>query len=421
MIALLLILILLVPAHTTWAAGVAVVQSTAPTTNGGTQDFTSPGFGTPVCALFFASYGTANGTVVDHAMMAIGFSDFTNERALAAGQEDSAGTTDTGQGTSSHALRTILNTDQTVDGTSLATTITDGVRLTWADAPPSGYLVTAVMFSAQTVSNCRVGSLIPSTTIGGTASASGFGWQPDLVMGLSRNNANANTRWSIGMALNDSGIVQFATGQNSQNGVTTSDVHSVMRNDRLVLNPLSTGGSSMDVTSFDSGGFTVTTRDDVSANEILYLAMKLATGISAKLSTCTSPTVTGAHSCTGTGWRPEAGILLQSIVPSLGVYHSTSADNETIGISAGTTVGWFTSSVTDDDGTGTANTASMTDSKPVRLMKDGADYMTATFTGFQADGADYDYTVVNGTPRFRIALFFEETASAVRPRSEVRY
>ena len=136
-LAFLLLLLFSTPAY---AQGVAVVKSAAPTSNGGTQDFTVTGFGTPVCAMFFLSYGTINGTAVDNAMLSFGFSDFTNHRGIAHVSEDSGTTTDT-MSQRATTLITLLNTDQSTDGTATASTITDGVRLTWADAPPSAYLV----------------------------------------------------------------------------------------------------------------------------------------------------------------------------------------------------------------------------------------------------------------------------------------
>lgn len=397
-----------------YAQGVAVVKSAAPTSNGGTQDFTVTGFGTPVCAMFFFSYGTANGTAVDNAMLSFGFSDFTNHRGIAHVAEDSATTTDTQSDRNATALISLLNTDQSVDGTATAATITDGVRLTWADAPPSAYLVTAVMFNSSMFSNCTVGTLTPNASVDATASVSGLGWQPDLIL-AAYAGSTTSARTSFGMALNDGGIVQYSAGQASTTALATSSVTSAMMSTRLAFNALSlTTVASYQLTSFDSGGFTLTTRDNTAAvNDVYYLTAKLATGASAKLVTCTSPTATGAHSCTGAGFTPTGAIMSHTAAAALDTLESD-GDAETYGLSAFTSTTQSFSGISDDDNVAAQNTASMTSINPIRMIKDAADYMVATFTGWQSDGVDLNYTTTDGTARYRAILFLKGVSTATR-------
>jgi hypothetical protein len=408
-----------------YAVGVAVVQSAAPTSDGGTQDFTLTGFGTPVCAMFIVGFGTANGTVVDHAALGIGFSDFTNEREVSFLSKDTAGNTDTGTNTGYAALRTLVSTDQTVNGTAVASTITDGVRLTWADAPPSAYLVTVVMFNSNIFSNCKVGTHLTDAVLDGSSSQSGFGWQPDLVLSVATGSTAddgdyANIRQSIGLTVNDGGVVQYASGWNVGGGDVNSDIYQVVRSDRLQVMPLGTSLSSTSMGSFDSGGFTVITRDTAATKRISYLAAKLATGKRVKLLDCMTPTTTGNHSCTGTGWTPEAGIMLQTIVPDLATYYSSGGThNESYGISAFDASNSYTATVWQDDGV-PSNAISLTNNKAVHLRKDGADFMVGTLTGFQSNGADFNYTTMDSTTRHRPVLFFETApAPTVRPRRPI--
>lgn len=404
-----LFLLLSAPAY---AQGVAVVKSAAPTSNGGTQDFTVTGFGTPVCAMFFLSYGTANGTAVDNAMLSFGFSDFTNHRGIAHVSEDSGTTTDTQSDRSATGLITLLNTDQSVDGTATASTITDGVRLTWADAPPSAYLVTAVMFNSSMFSNCTVGTLTPNASVDATASVSGLGWQPDLVL-AAYAGSTVSARTSFGMAVNSGGITQYSAGQAHTTGLATSSVTSAMLSNRIAFNGLSlTTVASYELTSFDSGGFTLTTRDNTTAvNDVYYLAAKLAAGASAKLATCTSPTATGAHSCTGAGFAPTGAIMSHTAAAALGTLE-TDGDAEPYGLSAFTSTTQSFSGISDDDAVAAQNTASMTSINPVRMIKDAADYMVATFTGWQSDGVDLNYTTTDGTARYRAILFLKGVSTA---------
>lgn len=412
MILALILLLLSTPAY---AQGVAVVKSAAPTSNGGTQDFTVTGFGTPVCVMFFLSYGTSNGTAVDHAMLSFGFSDFTNHRGIAHVSEDSGTTTDT-MSQRATTLITLLNTDQSTDGTATASTITDGVRLTWADAPPSAYLVTAVMFNASMFSNCTVGTLTPNASVDATASVSGLGWQPDLIL-AAYAGSTTNARTSFGMALNDGGVVQYSAGQAHTTALATTSPTSAMLSNRIAFNGLSLSTvASYELTSFDSGGFTLTTRDNTTAvNDVYYLAAKLAVGASAKLATCTSPTATGAHSCTGAGFTPTGAIMSHTAAAALGTLE-IDGDAEPYGLSAFTSTTQSFSGVSDDDNVAAANTASMTSINPIRMIKDAADYMVATFTGWQSDGVDLNYTTTDGTARYRAVLFLKGVVSAATRR-----
>lgn len=407
-----LVVCLLLLGSPVYAQGVAVVQSAAPTINGGTQDFTVSGFGTAACAMFFLSYGTTNGTAATHAMVSVGFSDFTNHRGIGVSLESTGGATDTGAVRSIGGVISLLSLDQTQDGVATASTITDGVRLTWSDAPPSAYLVTAVMFNSTVFSNCAVGTLTLAGIVDTTTSVSGLGWQPDVILGLyAASTVNARVSW--GAALNDGGVVQYSQALGATNANTTSDTYSRVVNNRISYNATELGADG-EVTSFDSGGFTVTSRTGTSVvSDLYYLTAKLAPGMSAKLTTCSSPTVTGAHSCTGAGFTPQAAIMLHSNVTALNTASVSTTNSEIFGISAftgsaaGSVMGWM------DDNTATTGSESMADTKPVRLRKDSADYMTATLTGWQSDGADFNYTTTDSSARIRPILFFK--AVSVRP------
>lgn len=403
MIVLLILILLGGPAY---AQGVAVVQSAAPTSNGGTQDFTSTGFGTPVCAMFFLSYGTAAGTAVSHGMVSIGFSDFTNMRGVSVATESTGAAQDTGAIRNASNLVSQLSTDQTTDGTATAATITDGVRLTWADAPPSAYLVTAVMFNSRMFSNCSVGTITPSGVLDGTAAVSGLGWQPDLIL-AAYAGATTHARVSFGVAIADSGVVQYAVSTGMTDGLATSDMQSRVTNNRIAYYPPDTG-TNLEVTSFDSGGFTLATRDGTaSVQDMYYLTAKFASGASGKLASCSSPTSTGSHSCTGAGFAPVAAIMGHSNVTSVNSTSTSGTNSEIYGVSAFTSVASGSSMLWQDDNSATASAESMTSTSAINLRKDSAAYMVATLTGFQSDGADFNYTTTDGSAHIRFILFLK--------------
>lgn len=391
---------------------VAIAQSAAPTSNGGTQDFTVSGFGSPLCAMFFATAGTANGTAVSDAMLAVGVTDFTNSYSIASMSEDAQATTDTGASSGTTALRTLASTNQAVDGTATASVITDGARLTWSDAPPSAYLINAVLFGGANVSNCSVGTLAANASVDSTASTTAPGFQPDLIVFITANGTTHN-RNSIGLAVNDGGVVQRSIGMADQDSATGAQVVGVIRDERIVLNPSAgTGLATVELTSFDTNGFTMTTRDSTtSIPTVGYMAIKFGGGVSAKLVTCAAPTATGMHSCTGAGWTPQAGIMLHTESLAVGTYYSTD-DGEVLGISAFSVGSSASSAIYVEDSDGTSNSESISSTNPVRLRKDGADFMSATLSQFNADGVELNYSVTPASARQRAVLFIKSSAGS---------
>lgn len=407
LIALLLIIVMwAVPVH---AAEFAVAQNTLPTSNGGTADFTSSGFGTPKCAYFYGGYGTVNGTVVSDAGLWLGFYDGTNEFGNGFAAEDGQTTTDTGsQGNASGAGITLLSTDQTTDGTCTASWITDGVRLTCADAPPSAYLLNVLLIGGPGVSNCAVGQLTSNATLNGTASTTAPGFTPDVVIGFSRFGDAAHSRIGLGFAWRNGGtIVQRAAALYNQGAVTTSYVASNLVTNRLIINDLIGATATMELTSFDANGFTLTTRDAGLAKTMTYLALKL-NGLSAWLGTSDSPTATGNQGVTGIGFLPQAGLMLHGEWAAVDTGYST-GNGEVLGVSAFTATQSAGSAVSSDDGVGTSNEDSVTDTKACRLRKDGADYATCTVSSMDSDGITFNYTVAPAAVTKRALLLFQSS------------
>lgn len=404
---LLLILVSIVtPAH----ALVGVAQSAAPTSNGGTQDLTVSVLGTAACGLFWTTYGTANGTGVDHSMFAVGFSDFTTGQSVSAADEDNQADTDAGPTSGSTALRTQLVTDQSVDGTASASAITNGIRLTWSDAPPAAYLVNSLIFGADSVDGCHVGTLTASSTEDATASTTAPGFQPNLVFAIVENHTT-HARNSFGFAVDDGGVVQRSAGVTSQDGSASGDLRATTSDSYFAINPFDAPVlGAWELTSFDTTGFTVTTRLNSNGATIRYLAVKLKTGQLPKIVNCSSPTSTGSHSCTGAGWTPQALVMIHTESAAYDTNY-TADDNEVFGLSACDATNCYSGAVNAEDGAATSDAKSITSNVPVRLIKDGADFMTASSSGPQADGWNFSYSVAPGSAYVRGVLMIQAASS----------
>lgn len=411
--AILLLLFLLLAAPS-WAAEFAMVQCVLPTVNGGTVDCISSGFGTPKGALVFGGYGTANGTVVNHAGFWIGGYDGTNQNGMGAVSEDGQADSDVGfiRDTNS-ILPTLLETDQSQDGDCTASFITDGIRLTCADAPPAAYRMNVVLIGGSGVSSVYVGSATGHATQNSSTSVTSPGFEPDVVLAWAQVSTTATSatifRYSLGFATNEASIVQRSIGMSDANAAASMNTSSILTTNRLVTNAVNGATfATLELTSFDATGFTVTTRDAATGPAFGYMAIKFS-GLSVKGMTSAAPTSTGSQAVTGVGFNPQFGLMFQGEFAATDTLYG-SDNGEVFGVSAFTGSASGSSATYHEDGDATSNTESMTDNKACRTRKDAADYATCTLTSFDSDGATFNYTATNGTARQRAILFVEAAA-----------
>ena len=398
------------------AAEFAVVQCNLPTVDGGDtgNNCTVSGVGTPKGAFVWGGFGTANDTPVSHAGLWIGGYDGTNQNSIGQTSGNGLDVSDTGSATDSNSALITLDAAHVKDGDCTASFITDGIRLTCADAPPAAYLVNVLLVGGSGVSNVSVGTATGNASVGGTTAVSAPGFTPDIVLAWA-TNATAHWRMSFGFATNEAGptIVQRAISSNDSDNSASMAVNARMATNRLVTNPVGVG--TLELTSFDVNGFTVTTRDSASGVPSFgYLAIKLS-GLSAKLMTSPAPAGTGSQSVTGVNFRPQFGMVLQGEYTAVDTTYSAD-DNEVFAISAFTVSASASSAAYNEDSDGTSNTESVTDNKACRTRKGtpNADYATCTLTSFDPDGATFNYTVNVGGAKQRAILFVQAPASSSR-------
>lgn len=386
----------------------------AANTSTGTQDFTVAGFGTPKGAIFLVSYGTANGTAVNHAMLSVGFTDGTRQRAIGIRVENAVvGGSDTGNIESSTAcILTALNSADTTDGVATFDSwITDGVRVNWTDAPPSAYLVTCILFGGSGVSNVYVDDFTTPGVVDTAQDITAPGFQPDVVISFSAINAfndtNSSTaRPSLGFAVRDGSDTQRSASWTETDNASPAanilvvDTNSVARN--------ATGGAGAaeaQVTDWDANGFSIYQRANTTVLEGIFFCFKL-NGLSAKVATVATPTSTGSNSVTGVGFTPQFCMLgLTSALLVDTVYSDDNAECFGVGVATPS----LSSSLTmfAEDGSTDSDATNMIDNKIIRIRKDRADFITATLTGFTSDGMTLNYTVVDASARQQIGLFIQ--------------
>jgi hypothetical protein len=193
-----------------------------------------------------------------------------------------------------------------------------------------------------------------------------------------------------------------------QNASTNMQVTSRLSTDS-VIHDLNVARNAQ-IQGYDANGFDFFLRGNTgTALSTHYMAVKL-NGLSATLINSASPTATGNHSIGSAGFTPQFGFMLHGEFAAVNTDYGID-DGEVWGLSAFTASDAFTTSIYSEDSDGTSNTESVTDTKPVRLRKDNADYMTATFSTFTSDGATFNYSTVPAAAKQRSVLFIQAQTS----------
>ena len=407
---LLLIPLLCLLASPAWAVDFAVAQSAAPTSNGGTNDLTSSGFGTPLCAFFFLSAGVTNGTAAADSIIAVGAYDGTRQNSFTATADDNVGTSVTdGDTDADSALLTQLASTSVKDSDGTASFITDGARITWADAPPVAYLVNAVLLGGTGVSNCYVNTATSPATQDTATTVSSVGFAADFVIVWSNNSDTGNFNSTVGFVANDGSNTQRSIGMFDTDAAANMNTGAKLSTTRVQQVSVAST-PTVSISNFTSSGFDVFDRDGNGARTIGYMAVKL-NGLSVKVMTTASPNATGSYTHSGVGFTPQFGLMLQGEFAAVDTDY-TSDNGEVFSLSAFTTANQVCGGTYDEDGDTTSIDKSLTDALPVCLYKDGAAYATASFTAFTSDGPTFNYTVAPAAAKQWAGLFVSAPATA---------
>lgn len=276
------------------------VSFLSPTTSG-TQDITISGLGTPIGALSIASVNTSGNTAASGTSINFGFCDGTTENGVAVQALNGLGVTRTRRIGYDDAFIKILdpaNTGVVIAEASFDSWITDGIRLNWTTVHATNqYQVNITLIPSGDLS-VSVGKVATNSTQNGDVSAS-LAFEPDLVLFCSvgtttaqLNTFQTNARLSLGAASNESNIVQGCFGYNNADSAATTLISSSMNNNYCAKPHL----NSMELTSFNTNGFTITTRDTAGGHDLFYLAINFNHKLKSKISFIDSSTITGNKS-----------------------------------------------------------------------------------------------------------------------------
>lgn len=407
---------------------VRVGQGVIPTGAAGTVDVTWSGAGTPTACMVFTVSATTLDSDSGDSEMSIGFSDFTNEIAFAAGGDHAKDNSDSTHGISDDVVNIQRADTGTIFATCQASTITDGIQLI-RDQAGVAYLFYVVAFFGGEWAVIR--ELNNSTAINNTVNkAHTLSGEPNIGF-FSMNehsvygNGQAVMKRSFGMFTNISEtIVQRAIGFNGTG--TPYLVGSHYSDARVALVTDSNGSidTSVEITAIDGTNIEFTVRDSGMNNDTWGGLVGLIDE-EVKLTTVNSPNDdTSAWNVNDTTFKPQSviGVILE--MQNLNT-NTTNNDGNVFSIFAVDDLGnEHTAGIYQEDGAGSGGSPTQTIERSrlstnliaMNDINNGIEYEMQNLT-FTADG--FDVTAGNNiennatTHLWPMMFIGEETAVSI--------
>lgn len=350
-------------------------------------DVTWTGAGTPVGAVIFASYATAENTNTAHAGLSCGVTDFTTTASVSFFMEDGVADSDSLRAHSETLAINLLN-DTTTVRSATVTAITDGIRITPSGSGTQYRFVAYVAFDAA----AKAFSAGQGTTNGNTfAVTHGLGVAPKAGIycyNSVHNTTDVNGVFSIGLS---NGTTQRTAGFRWQDAQADGIGHLRLEEDRVAIHVNNTGAEfhSIELTSNTSVATTFTARTTTTAGDLIGLLLPLENA-DVQVATLDSPDTTGAWAYTDAGFPVGSALMVPTQATAVDTAYTDVAAAGTLGIFATDMDVELSVSVTDENAATTLNTSSR-HSTELWLGDDDQteDYACDTWaqssTGFTAD------------------------------------
>lgn len=391
---------------------VAVVRVAANTSTG-TQDITTADLGglTPKGAILIATRAVTSGTAADGAGWYVGFTDGTNHANM--GYEDLHGSETTltlgSQDTTSPPVLIIYTgaATGTIDGSAnFSAWITNGITIDWTDAPAAAYLITAYLFAGSDLSAAALVATDVANTVDNVTDITSIGFEADVViLGCNDPVAMANQAGiHLGFIHNDRGgtVVQRAIAMSSRSGQTAGQARATMHTNACAAVYL--GNGSLDwyaeAGSFDSSGFSVTTRNaGANGADLCGLALRFGASpvVSSKVYTYSTPTSTGSNTDANPDFEPQFVMYLMTKT-AVAATLETDADGGPVGVATVDADGdVITMTTAVDDAALVTNTQSLSDTYLNFPTDDGSLTQEATLTSMGSTGPVWNWSGVDSS------------------------
>jgi hypothetical protein len=405
------------------AVSVAVTR-VACNTSTGTQDITITAFGTPKAALFICSEATTDGTAASNYQLSVGAATgVSNEWCLSVNSEDGQASADTQSSTDSdRVIRINTAGTNTVDGDAEFTAfITDGVRINWITAPSAAWLLTVVLFGGDDLS-AHANSVGLGDATDNAVDITAPGFEPTLIIAacndaLAMDANQTHIEPSIGFVHNGVGVSHGNATVYMANGAANGSPDGRCTESYGVMGLNTSGGLDWggEFGSFDSSGFTVTTRNaGANSTSLMYLALGLAGTEAGYVGTVNTPTSTGNDGQTGPGFTPQAVLQIGTHMEAIDTAYNSSPLAGALAAAAFDASNEYMTSVNDEDAAATINTQCLSDNTAVELPNDdGTAGLTASFVSMDANGYTLNYSAVTANAKKFFVMAVEEPSGAL--------
>lgn len=402
----------------------AAVGRFALNTSTGAQDLTFPDF-TEDCtqvtcaAIFVTVRATADNTQVDDAAMSFGFTDGTNQGMAAIDDDHGVSTTDSSRETRSGRVISLSSAAGVDTIASFSSWLDDGVQINITDAPPTASFVTVAIIGGSGLS-ADVGQFSSNGSIDGTTDVTTVGFEAEILFLTGTRLANVDQTsstylFTAGVAANDGSDTQGSIGCFSHNGQSTTNPHA-LTSTLYAAHYTDQGGAdtAVQIGSWDSSGFTATTKVVGTAANLNYLALAFGGPDSAVIDIAT-PTATGVDSET-IGFNTLLGMIFGTLAQAYDTDEDDSDGGQCM-ISMFTDNNQYSNGVGVEDGVTTSNTYTVSNDEAVVIEQDDGTCSAGTcLRGTLAiDATEWDITyssVFSGAARQFIGFALEDETPA---------
>jgi hypothetical protein len=356
---------------------------------------------TPSAAIVFISGAVTDGTAADHLHIGVGFADSAgNYLGISSQSEHGSASSDCDRRSeTTEMVIKLLDGTKNVDGeANFKNWTTNGVVITWGNAPASAFLMEWVFFAGSDVQSYA--GYFTAAALDTAADVTDPGFEPDVVLLASNYRAFSGSGTyayiSLGAAINDAGTSQCASNFYSANAAAASDVSAIVSDAYAGAH----GSWRGEIGDYDSSGFSCTSRGAGSTSDRMYLALKFNNAAKFSVGTFQTRTSGGDQSITAPAFQPQFVMVGLTQIDTLDTVQYD-GDAGAWGVSIMDATDQYSLMIGEEDAADTTNTQSLMDDVAVNFpLDDGTGGHAATLTNFNSTGWTWNYSAADGTAKY---------------------
>jgi len=384
-------------------------------TSSGTQDITISGFGDVKAVFLYITNAVSGGVPVSGINLGAGLTDGTTTRSIAISSEETVPNAHVHSiGSASLIHLPDRTTHDIVASAFFDSFIEDGIRIDWDTPPPEGYTITALFIGGDL--EVIAGTFQTLGTVGLSVDVD-TGFEPDQLICLSNGFSFALDdtiqeagQFCVGFADNgdtlSQGLMTFRLAGSASIGTP-----SILIYDGLVASRI-TGGSivnSVEISGFNSLGFTASTAIANGATSVSYLAIKYNDQRRHFVGIVDSPIESGVQSFGSPGFSPDVVLQILTQVDTIDIVHSFD-EAGALGFSLITPDKEYCTSINERSSTITSN-QSLVDTQAINFPNEsGGISFVANFDSMTSSGWALDFSSVEPIAKKWLVFAVEESS-----------